>query len=41
MFTVALFGAVPTETEMAEFFAKSKRFREMSVADVMGKSLNH
>jgi len=34
-YTVGLFGAHPNETELAEFFAKSKRFREVTVADVM------
>lgn len=34
-FTVGLFGSAPNETELAEFFAKSKRFRDATVSDVM------
>jgi CBS domain-containing protein len=34
-YTVGLFGAAPNETELAEFFAKSKKFREVTVNDIM------
>jgi len=37
LFTVGLFNS-PMDTELTEFFVKSRRFREASVMDVMGSS---